>query len=351
MNRILNIGILLLLLCEVGISAQSEFTRHHKTRFDEYAGSSIEKLTISNRHGVVQYTGWDKDTLAVRISIWVEAPNPVIAAEVHDQIDIAQQPTRKTLDYSTVFKQNFFSNYNFGIDYHIFGPKELELKILNRLGNINIDEYYGVATITGEYSHLKIARYREAMPKAVIQITNGDLEIGDLIKAEIIHKNGQFELSKAVDLSLTADFSTATIHHIEQLKLIATTSNINIEQAGSVNFKTKHTNIVISKLQQHGFIESYLGSVNIQSIESSLKELTIAGDHSPIQVHIADKLAFNLHGQVSNGQFFYPENKKIRIFRESNTLSFSSENSSRNKPAPNLIIFNKNSDIHLIVNQ
>ena len=351
MNRILNIGLLLLFLCEVGISAQSQLTRHHKTRFDEYSASAIDKLTVGNRHGEVRYTGWEKDTLAVRISIWVEAPNSDIAAEVHDQIDISLRPAGKTLDYNTVFSQDFFSNYNFGINYHIFGPKELELEILNRLGNINIEEYCGTATITGEYGHLKIAKCHKAIPKAMIQITNGDLDIGHLKIAEIIHKNGHFELGNAVELSLTTDFSTASIHSVETLKLTATTSKMNIEQAGSVNLETRHTDIVISKLQQDGFVESYQGSVNIQAIESSLKELTIAGDHCPIQVHIADKLPFNLHGQVTNGQFFYPENKKIRIYKENNTLSFSGKNSSKNKPASSLIIFNQNSDIHLTVSQ
>ncbi len=349
MNRILKIGLLLLFVCEVGISAQSEGTRHHKTRFDEYTASGIEKLTVNNRHGSIQYTGWDKDTLAVRISIWVEAPSSGIAAEVHDLIDISQQPTHKTLNYSTVFSQDFFSNYNFGIDYHIFGPKELELEILNRLGNINIEEYWGKITITGEYGHLKIARYREPIPKAIIQITNGDLDIGDLIKAEIIHENGQLKLGSAIELSLTTDFSTAQIHSIENLMLTATTSHMNIGQAGSVNIDAKHTDIIISNIHQHGFIESDRGSLDIQSIKSDLEELTISGDHCPIQIHIADKLSFNLHGEVTNGQFFYPENKKIRIYRENNTLSFSRESSSRNNPAPNLIVFTENSDIQLIV--
>jgi hypothetical protein len=351
MNRILNIAILLLFLCEVGISAQSDLTRHYKTKFDEYSASSIEKLVISNRHGEIQYTGWDKDTLAVRISIWVEAPSSDIASEVHDQINIFQQPTGKTLDYRTVFKQDFFSNYNFGIDYHIFGPQELELELMNRLGNIHIEEYFGTATITGEYGHLKIAKSHEALPKAVIHLSNGDLDIGDLINAEITHKNGRFKLGSAVDLSLTTDFSNAQIQNIEQLKLTAATSNLNIGQARSVNIQAKYTELIIAKIQQKGFIESDMGSVNIQSIESDLKELTISGDHSPVQVHIANKLSFNLHGQVTNGQFFYPENKKIRILRENNTLSFSRESRSKNIQTPSLIIFNRNSDIHLIVNQ
>jgi hypothetical protein len=335
----------------VGISAQDEQIRHHKTSFDEYTASVVEKLTISNRHGLVQYTGWDKDTLAVRISIWVEAPNEGIAAEVHDQINISQNPAGKTLSYSTFFSQDFFSNYNFGVDYHIFGPQNLELEILNRFGNIMVEEYAGIVTITGEYGHLKIAKFRKAISGAVIQITNGDLAIGDLINAEIIHKNGQFELGSVADLSLTTDFSSASIHSIENLKLSATTSKLNIEQAGSVDIKTKHSDIVISNIQQKGFIESAQGSVTIKSIDASVKELTISGDHCPIEVNINNKLPFNLHGLVTNGQFFYPENKKIRTYKENNTLSFSRESSSKNKPVPNLIIFNQNSDIQLIVNQ
>lgn len=349
MNRILNIGLLLLFLCEVGISAQNDLTRHHKTRFDEYTASSIDKLIINNRHGEIQYTGWDKDTLAIRISIWVEAPSSGIAAELHDQIDISQQPAGKTLDYSTVFRQDFFSNYLFGIDYHIFGPKDLELELKNRLGNISIEAYFGKASITGEYGHLKIASYQEALPKADIQITNGDLDIGEVIMADIIHKNGRFELGSAKDLTLTTDFSNAQIRHVDQLKLTAATSSLNIGQAGSVNIKAKHTQMVISKIKEFGFIESLMGNVDIKSIESSLNELTISGDHSPVQVHLAKELSFNLHGQVTNGQFIYPKNKRIRILRENNTISFSRESSSRTQAAPSLIIFNKNSDIQLVV--
>ncbi|GAO30496.1 hypothetical protein [Geofilum rubicundum] len=348
MNRIFNIGLLLLFLVQVGVSAQRDLSRHHQTKFDEYLASSIEKLSISNRHGMIHYTGWDKDTLAIRVSIWVEAPNSEMATEVHEQINISQQPVGDSLDYRTSFEENFFSNFAFGIDYHIFGPRHLALELRNLLGDITLEEYNGSASLTAEYGNLTITKNAVAMPKAIIQVTNGDLTIGDLQKAEITHKNGQLQIKHVGELSLISDFSTATINRVEKMNLRATTGKMNIGQAGSVNLTTKRTDIVISELRQHGFIESQRGRIQIQSVHRSLQELTLAGDLTPIELQLADDLPFNLHGQVTNGQFIYPEKKKIRTLKENNTLSFSGAYNSKNKTVPNFIIFNKNSDIQLI---
>jgi hypothetical protein len=348
MSRIFNIALLLLFLVQVGISAQRELSRHHQTKFDEYTASSIEKLTISNRHGLIHYTGWDKDTLAIRISIWVEAQDSEMAAEVHEQIHISQHPVGDSLAYRTSFQQNFFSNFTFGIDYHIFGPHHLSLQLHNLLGDITLEDYNGAISISSEYGNVTIDKQSAAIPKAVIRVTNGNLTTGHLKMADVIHKNGKLQMNQVDELKLTSDFSTAAIHQVEKMNLTTTTGKMNIGQAGSVNLITKNTHIVISELQQQGFIESQQGSILIQSVHNRLKELTLAGNHTPIELHLPDDLPFNLHGQVSNGQFIYPEKKKIRVLKEQNTISFSGAYNSKNKTAPSLILFNKNSDIQLI---
>ena len=348
MSKILNISLLILFLCGMTISGQTKFSRHHKTQFNEYNTSTIKKLIVDNSHGEVNYTGWDKDTLSIRISIWVEASYSGTANEILNQINIFNRSYENTIDYNTHFSTNFFSNYNFGIDYHIFGPKNLELEVHNRLGNINLNDCCGKMKITGDYSNLKISESNKAISKANIKIINGNIDLAILASAEIIHKNGKLKLTKADNLLLNTDFSTANIKNIGILKLNANTSKLNIQQADYVDLETRHSNILISNLNQHGFIESYEGSIDIKTLKNSLDTLTIAGDHCPINVKIKNELPFNLHGQVNNGKLFYPENKEIRILKEDNIVSFSTENDSQNTSVANLIFFNKDSDIHLI---
>ncbi len=93
-----------------------DLSRFHKSQSDAFASDNIKQLTINNRHGHLYFTGWNRDSVLINVSIWTEVPFQSLAADVHDQIAIASQRTSHGLSYQTVLRENFFSNYSFGID-------------------------------------------------------------------------------------------------------------------------------------------------------------------------------------------------------------------------------------------
>lgn len=329
---------------------QDQARRQHQTRDDQFAAADVQSLSITNRHGSIFYTGWDKEEVTVRVRIWVEAPNQTLAEEVLGLISVLQVPGGKQVDYRTVFADEFFSNYPFGIDYHIYGPDTLGLKLVNRLGKIQLENYKGRARVELNFGNFEISDEKSLPDSLQLQLTNGNLNLQQVRTANIHHRNGKATLAKAEQLQLQADFSTIHLKQVQDLQLEATTSHLQIEEAAHIQGHTSNSDLEIAYLVRGGFLEMERGEIQIKRLSNALHELTLAGSHTTMHLHTDKNMDYNLHGQIIDGKLHFPDSKQITILRENNLLTFSAEAKQRpaNRNAPALILLNNNSDIHVL---
>lgn len=332
------------------LQAQDQARRQHQTRDDQFAAADVQSLSITNRHGSIFFTGWDKEEVTVRVRIWVEAPNQTLAEEVLNLITVLQVPGGKQLDYRTVFADEFFSNYPFGIDYHIYGPDTLGLKLINRLGKVQLENYKGNARVELNFGNFEIKDEKSLPDSLHIQLTNGNLNLQQLRRANIRHSNGKVTLGKAEELQMQADFSTIQIKQVADLQLEATTSQILIGETTHIQGHTSNSELEIAYLVRGGFLEMERGEIQIKRLSNAIHELTLAGNHTNMRLHTDKNMDYNLHGQIIDGKLHFPDSKQITILRENNLLTFSAKAKVRpaNGNAPALILLNNNSDIHVL---
>lgn len=349
MNAIQTSWVLLFILLSSSIVAQeNKYQRFYTTENKEIPLHTNTKIFINNQYGDINFTGWDKDSIAINVSVWVEAPNQEMADEVLNQISIINQTSTGTINYKTVFTDNFFSNYSFGINYILFAPHDLKLELHNRFGNINLHQFGSELITEVEYGNLVSKQQSSPIISGKLSVMNGDLSVENIQNAKIVHKNGDLSILQADRTSFLLDFSKGTIEIGNYLEINAKTSYTSLKKAQEITANLSTSTLIINELSQGKFIESSAKSkVEIKKLMPYEKEITFISKNSNLDLGISKKLSYNLYGELTNGQLRHYQTDSIKRIRDSNTTSFSGNFEFEGVSPASLIIFGENGEINI----
>jgi hypothetical protein len=347
MNAIKTLCFIVVFLSSAVLFAQEQNnTRHNKSTKEERLVGLTNKIEIQNQYGNITYKGWDKDSIIIDVNIWVETPDADIAQSILDKIEILPHLTAGTLMYKTIFKDNFFSNYPFGIEFTIFAPSNMELELHNRFGNMNLTHFGAKLNIDLQYGNFNLRNQTAMIPGGRISVTNGDLSLEKLSNAEIVHKNGHLKMDEVYYTSLMTDFSTGEIKTAENLKVNLSTSNLKITDVKNLTAAIMASTLTVDRLSYKAYFETTdMSLLSIQRTMPSTEQLTVTATNSQTKIGLSSNLSYTLHGEMINGQITHYQPENITKIRDGNTTSFSGDFEQQNMKPASIILFGENGDI------
>ncbi|HKL71384.1 MAG TPA: hypothetical protein VJ855_01915 [Marinilabiliaceae bacterium] len=339
---------LLLIILSSSIAAQENHQRFYTTENVEIPLQRNTKIFINNQYGDINFTGWDQDSIAINVSIWVEAPNQQMADEVSGQISIINQTSAGTVSYKTVFTNSFFSNYTFGIDYTLFAPHNLKLELHNRFGDIYLHQFGSELIAEIEYGNLTSQKQSDPIIGGNLSVMNGDLSMETIQNIKVVHKNGDLFILQADRTSFLLDFSKGIIETGNFIEINAKTSRLLLKNSRDMTAYISASTLIVDELSQGKFIESSAKSkVEIKKLMPYEKEITFINNNSNLDLGISKKLSYNLHGELTNGQLHHYQNDSIKKIRDINSTSFSGNFECDGISPASLIIFGENGVINI----
>ena len=100
-------------------------------------------LEVSTSNGNIEVTTWDKDSLAVEATKFVETPTETEATELIREIKIDIKQLNTGICISTQLPR---TNYTIGVNYKLTLPKQANLNLRSYNGNIVIHNVDGITT-------------------------------------------------------------------------------------------------------------------------------------------------------------------------------------------------------------
>lgn len=344
-------SILLLLFItnsQIILSQTQKFELFHKKNKEVFTVQANSVLSVNNQYGDIKIYAWNRDSIQITTTIWIDAPTLESAEEVFNQILISNTSASRYYNYETILSKNFFSYFSYGINYEIFAPKDIELNLKNKIGNIELFEIGSKINSIVEYGNFSVINQQNSISNSNISVSNGNLNVKNIDNSIISHKNGELFSDKMSNTILSADFSKIQIENMSNLKMQAQTSNINILNSNDLEFKMSSCNLSISILEGKSFIESFnFSDIKINKLNSIENEVVFIQDYSNLTIGIPSSLSYTLHGEIENGEINHYQKGKLKILKENNKHSFSGDYELKRKPS-SIIIFGKNSMINIV---
>ncbi|MCV9388686.1 DUF4097 family beta strand repeat-containing protein [Reichenbachiella ulvae] len=269
-----------------------------KTMFSAYSVTENTTLDIVNKYGKVVINTWNQDSVVIKVDITAYERNNEEIGKLMDRVSIDIHyfggfVTAKTdLDKNSgLFREKWNSlvddsmtltNRNkVNIDYELYVPEGSTVNLENKFGDVYIGGTLGSSKFNLAHGDLKAHNFTG--------LTRMDLSFG---KANIRSIQQGFMVLRSADLVL---------EKVEDLDLESTSSEIHIQNSGSLKMESRNDKIIVNQVQMFrgdasfsdvkmeqldGFISFKLnyGEIIISKIKSNFSNVDIYSESGDINL-------------------------------------------------------------------
>lgn len=304
------------------VAQDYERTEQISKSFEVYPQTSLE---IYNKYGNVHLFPGESDSVKIKISIEVKANKPQKVDKLFDFINIEFSSTKYYIVSRTTFRQNqssfwgevsdlastiFSGNNKVRIDYTVYLPAGIELKVENKFGNIYTTNHKGEVSIDLSNGDLKANDFNNL----ALNLNFGNASIHNINKANIKTSYSELEINAINNLQYEGKSSTLNIEEIDEATLNSKRDKIKINNLNTINGTLSFTYLNIKHLAFDLDLNSNYGGISIRDIKNSSKFISILSEYSDLDIiqtsTYAGKLDIKYAGETV---FMIPETYNAKL--------------------------------------
>lgn len=222
----------------------------------------------------------------------------------------------------TTIENNFNSKGSFSIDYLVNIPKDRNLDITNRYGNVVVDELEAKGNFDVSYGAMSAGKMKAPAGSPIkIAVNYGKADLETINNANLEFNYSKLYADGIDQLVLESKYSTVNIGKTQNLSLESKYDGINIDELGSLKSESKYTNYKIGLLTGSFVLNTGYGSVKISKVDQKFDKINITNSYGGINIGM-EGLNYKLKADCDYCDVDYPQSKyKGNKIRENHSFS------------------------------
>ncbi len=277
-------------------------------------------LDINNKYGNIHLFTWDKDSVKVDVEVHVKANKESKVEKIFDYIDIEFSDTKFYINVETKLKQNqgsfwsevsdlantIFSGSNKAqINYDVFIPNGMEIKIENKFGNIYFADYKGKTTINLSNGDLKA---NNLQGYTIIDLGFGNASINSIDKGQLSVRYAEIELDNSNELEIESKSSTLNISKIAVLKLNSRRDKVFIDDLNTLTGNSYFSYLTIKNVPGNINMITEYGELKLEAVHKGFQFIELQSKYTDIYFDIPANVSCNLNvNHTEATEIYYPE--------------------------------------------
>ena len=311
-TKLYNVLIALLLVPAVSFATpefKGKYTKEKKVK-KEYRVSAQDLLKIDNSYGNIDITTWDQNMVVIEVFIKTNGNDEEKVQKRLDEIDVAFNKTSGGVSAETILHKsdkswwsNLFgdsNNVNMEINYRVKAPATNNVDLSNDYGSINLDKLKGNAVISCDYGRLLIGELLGSNNVLNFDYTRNS-NIGFVKRARINSDYSEFTIDEAGTLEVSADYTDSHILKVENISFNNDYGSIKIEKLKNLKGQGDYLGVKLGLVYGMVNLEMDYGSLAIEKIMPSLKEMDIETDYTSVKIGYDKEAPFSFDINTSYG--------------------------------------------------
>ena len=291
-------------------------------------------LKINNNYGNLDVTSWDGNTIKMEITIKVNGNDQEKVIDKLESIDVLFETSPEMVSAKTIFDkgaQSWWgkladawggSNLKMEVNYIVKVPVTNGINLSNDYGSITLDKIQGNAKINCDYGQIIIGELLGDENFINIDYTNNST-IKYMKNGKINADYSNFTLKRAGRLNLIADYTQSKIENADELNYNCDYGSLRVGDIGILKGNGDYLDIDVESIGKILAINSDYGSIDVETLKSSTKEVAIKTDYTGVRIGYAADFNFNFSIKTSYGSIKLDENDvKIMKRSQENTSKF-----------------------------
>jgi hypothetical protein len=319
-----NLSILFVLLISQAtvVIGAVEVTKTYEKIFPLTGTASLE---IENRYGSIDIKNWDNDEISVHVLVKVSHSSRESAERQLALININLNQRDNAIRAITEIDQRtgrsgsrWFSSGSDGqsisIDYTVYAPRETDLKITHRYGDVFINEATGHTFIDLRYGNLQANRIFRDNTRPLSEIN--------------LAYSTKVNITEADWLKVNMRYSDMTVERCRALVVAASYSKLRVDRASSVvaesrygefflgditNFVTEsaYTNYTIRSIGNTLDVESRYGNVRVDRMPASFSKIRFISSYGNMRIGMDPEASYHIESTAGYGSVNIPSGGRV----------------------------------------
>jgi len=273
----------------------------HKKIEKTFKVEKMKELVVQNYYGMIEVEQWEKDVIEIKVDIKVDAGNLDKVKAILDKIDVSfvQKP-----DYLNVvtgfsegfsiskFTNKFFSGGSIQIDYTVYVPKGMDLKLVNSHGNVFIGDFSGNLGVDIEKGDLKIG---VADGNSSISVKAGRVDINRLGSSNCIFINSkEVNIRKAKTLNIDSKHSDVNIEDAKAVVITSSRGDCKFGTISSLRGSSSMTDFEVMNIGEELVLDMWFGSLNVRNIHNMFSLVDVKSERAKTGLTFMEGAAYDI---------------------------------------------------------
>ncbi|MBN1182619.1 MAG: DUF4097 family beta strand repeat protein [Bacteroidales bacterium] len=300
-----------------------------KTINKEYAYNDNTHLIIKNKFGKVDVKDWDQNLVTIEVIITVDHPNrekaeqilKCINVEFEERGNIIQATTKFDDKVDNIFHKN--EERNMTIDYNVYVPRNIQLDVSNKYGDIYLSQLSGLLSIDIAYGNLKADKLlrEDNDPMSNIGVAYGSANIGESKWLKLNIKYSKLQMDETEAVVLLTRYSGIKMGKASSVVTDSKYDSYELGDISNIACDASYSNFKISSVKKKMILESQYSDIKIGYMPKDFKVVNIDSRYGKVNIGIDNAASYKISGEAHYGKISYPENGKVSCVDQSNTFT------------------------------
>lgn len=311
--------VLLLFSAALANAAEGEFSKQYRKG---WLKSGVTALQITNKFGEVKVNDMGGDSVTIKVVIRIDNASESKAKDLMNKIHINLQKTGSLVTAETEIEENFRGNNSFSIDYMINTPKDRDLTINNKYGNVIINELDAKGSFEVAYGSMTAGKMKAPAGNSIKMIISyGKVTLETVNDANMEIKYSKLYADEISQIVLDSKYSEVNVDKTSNMTLDSKYDGINIDEIGKLKSISKYTNYKIGLLTGSLDLDTGYGSVKISKVGAKFDKIQITNSYGGINIGL-NELSYKVKADCDYCDVNVPEERfKGNRIRENHRFS------------------------------
>jgi len=277
-------------------------------------------LEVNNKYGTIQITPWSKDSVSIKAEVEASSSSLERLHKMFNGVDINISETSFLIRARTEFTENIsmlFESFKgmtsklipyesrLEINYFIKAPEYLKMRVINRYGDVYMENNTGTFSLTLSNGSFKANSLNETDD---ITLTFCDATINKMKDGYINASFSEVQIGESGDLSITSVSSRFDIKNTGRLRTESKRDKFFIGNAISLRGSSYFTDYRIEEIEKEINMITKYGRLNADKVGKNLEMITINSGYSDLNLSFDPSVSYNLDIRHVNAFLVVPEN-------------------------------------------
>ncbi len=316
-RSIIGVFVLCLAVFSNGSAQVFERTRNVSRTFKANEGTSLE---VYNKYGNINVFTWAKDSVKIDINLDIKANKQSKADKMYDYIDFEFSATKYYIIARTHVGQNegsfwselsdlastlFTGGNKAQIDYSIYVPVGLDVKFVNKFGNIYTTDHKGKFSIDLSNGDLKA---NNITGPCTVSLNFGNANLNYIESGTIDIGYGELDVESIKEATITSKSSTIAINKAGTLKVDSRRDKITIGELKTIRGTSTFSYITLKNFTNYCEMTTEYGEISFDKIPGKFDRIDLISKYTEIQIYLAESLSADLDiNHTETTGIYYPD--------------------------------------------